>query len=167
MAHFQTIPDFQPDSFQQVCPITHLPKQKQPNNEPPKQPHEIDSFIFRGPEITFFDGRGERSLGYFDIRPAAIRDTAIEYLGLVDAGEHAREVASRKKLQFALDAARTEVESLKAQVSALTLGNAELLVQQESILRDRYGADDDYDDYLDMLDVPDVESLEALAEAEG
>ena len=171
MTHFHQIPDFKADSFSPVCPITHLPKQEQPKNEPPKQPHEVDAFILRGPEVTFFDGRGERSMGFFDVRPAAIAEAAIEHLGMVRADEIEKVEQALKSAESALGAARAEVESLKAQVAALTLGNAELIVQQESLLQSRFDDSDyeaeDTEDYLDMLDSADLLSVEELAELES
>lgn len=169
MTSFQPHPNFNVDgkSFRSVCPISGLPKQQlDPKYPPTGQVHE--DFIFRGPEILFHDGRGEVSLGFFDIRASVIEETAKQHLGMVTAEFHEETVQLLADSRNQAAAYSDEIESLRAQVTALTLGNAEQIVQQEALseelaaaYEELYGERYDSDDVLD-LDDETLVSLDAL-----
>jgi len=107
-------------SYRPVCPLTGLPKQAP---GPRKQPHEVDEFVFRGPEIVFEDGRGSVSLGFFDVRPAAVAEAAETHLGMVPRAAH--------------EAFRAETEGLRDELlaaqEALAVSQAETAASQAAV----------------------------------
>lgn len=129
---FTPIPDFnhQGRSFKSVCPITGVPKQAS-SPTVRLQPHEEDEFILRGPEILFNDGRGEVSLGFFDIRPAAVREAAAQHLGMVNPVIHEAALDRARSRQEMVDTLTEELEELREQVTVLTKLNAKLQTDYE------------------------------------
>ena len=123
---FTPHPDFDRSSYKQQCPVTGIGKQKAGLGV---QPHDVDNFILRGPEIIARDGSGEWSLGFFDIRKAAVQHAAEQHLGMVKASTYAKARQERNHYRSELESARSEIESLRAQVNSLVLGNAELITQ--------------------------------------
>lgn len=121
---FSRVDDFDTNgkSFRSVCPVTGLPRQP------------TEAFVVRGPEIVFYDGRGDVSLGFFDVRPAAIVEAARDLLGMVDAAELEALQTAFAELQAELEVAGKTVKSLREQAKAMTLGNAELIVQNEGLV---------------------------------
>ncbi len=126
---FAPIDNFDQQSYRSVCPVTHLPKQ---GPDLGKQAHEIDEFILRGPEIVFDDGRGDVSLGYFDVRPDVIRQAAADHLGMIHRDAFDEVVEGYREASEALGAAKLRIEELEERFAAVSLANAELLVQAEA-----------------------------------
>lgn len=87
LTYFQVISDFDAQSAQPTCYISHLGKQEPGLN---KQEHEVDPFILRGPEIDFE--------GHLDIRPEVVLTTAHE-LGMVFGEDHEEVEAALHELQ--------------------------------------------------------------------
>lgn len=154
-------------SYRSVCPVTGLPKQElNPKYPATGQVHE--EFVFRGPEIVFQDGRGEASLGFFDVRAEAIERAATDHLGMVTKARFEQVVTDFNDQLQRGDALGKEIESLRAQVISLTLGNAEMIVQQAALseelstaYEELYGEGYDSSDVLDLSD-EDLVSLDAL-----
>lgn len=170
MPSFTPIDDFKSNSFRPICPMTGLGKQKA---SPYKADYEVDEFILRGPEITFYDGRGDVSLGFFDVRPQAIREAAQEHLNMVPEHIHAQVKAEAAGAAAALADALREVDGLRDQVRGLILANAELITEVAGVqdaLQEAY--DELYPDAAsltgDVYDLTEDEriSLEVLREAE-
>jgi hypothetical protein len=147
--HFQVVSDFNQGgpSAKAVCYISHLPKMKK--DTPQKQPHEVDEFILRGPEIEFE--------GFLDIRPEVIITTALE-LGMHTA-------ATVETLQLALEqsedarvAALVRAETAEARVDDLIVYNAEQIVGEAALVVELGEAYEDLYDYPDELDYLDEEA---------
>lgn len=120
--HFQVIPDFNGQSRNGAkCSITNLPKI--PKQTPQQQPHEIDEFILRGPEIEFE--------GYFDIRPAVIIDTAREVFDMVTAEEYESVVAELAMTADSLTVAQDRIEELEGRLEAFLLTREELMPNED------------------------------------
>jgi len=170
MSAFTPHPNFDASSYRPYCAVTRLPLQKAGLGV---QDHEIDHFILRGPEITLDDGRGERSLGFVDVRPVVIREAAEKHLGMVSRDVHARTRTKLRETEALLDDARTLAEGFRDQVRGLVLGNAELITEiaglQEALEQayaELYPEGEDLGG--DVYDLSDDEllSIEALAAAE-
>lgn len=93
------------------CAITNVPRQ---NAAPGKQPHEVDDFVLRGPEITFHDGRGDVSLGHFDVRPFAIAEAAQEFCGMLSPQASAELAERCEALEETVILLQTQVEEAEA-----------------------------------------------------
>jgi hypothetical protein len=121
--HFDIIDDFNAQSRKPVCSITNLPKQSRENATVQAQPHEIDDFILRGPDIDFE--------GFFDIRPVVIIETAREVFGMVDgeAYEFACHEAARF-LQYHSEEVEAHTET-KARLESMIQLNADLISRKD------------------------------------
>ena len=133
--HFYVIDDFNAQSAKPSCYISNLPKMKKRTVQ--QSDAEVDPFILRGPEIDFE--------GYMDIRPAVILETARE-LGMATEEEFAalkdqyhNALEDNKRLRRLLE---TEIDRNKA----LTLKNAEQIVQEEALTAELEAA------YADLYD---------------
>lgn len=143
MTHFIAIPDFDGRSARgPKCYITNLVRQDADPKRPQQQPHEIDAFILRGPQIEYE--------GFLDIRPSVIRDTAVEFLGMIDADEAERLRSENVDLMVALVLAEERADTNQGRLEDMILANAEQIVQIASLsdelgqaYEDLYAEDDD------------------------
>ena len=120
--------NFDSRSFKASCPVTGLGKQG-----PAHGNNGGDDFIFRGPEITFHDGRGLASLGHFDLRTAAIRDAAVNHLGMFSNEDGVDLENSVTRLQRDLDYEKGKNLKLQDALDALVLQDAEYVVQLRAL----------------------------------
>lgn len=143
MTHFRIIPDFDNQSARgPKCYITGLSKQRKDPSRPQQQEHEIDEFILRGPAIDFE--------GYMDIRPAVIRETAQDLLGMITKSQAAALLSRAIDAETALALANERADTNQARLEDMILANAEQIVQisalgdeLEQAYADLYAEDDD------------------------
>ncbi len=108
LSFFQVIPDFDQLSRNgATCSISNLNKALPALG---REPHEVDDFILRGPEVEYE--------GYIDIRPSVIIQTAME-LGMVTAEENAALVYDRDSLFEDLRSSQAEAAALQQELDAL------------------------------------------------
>lgn len=148
--HFQIIDNFNGQSARPVCYFTNL--EKQVRTTPQQQDHEVDEFILRGPLVDFE--------GYIDIRPAVIIDTAREVFGMISAAEAQVLAQVDADLNAALAEAEAQIESLKTQLRAMILANAEQIVQEEALAAELGQAYEDLYAPEEMLALIDGEDAE-------
>lgn len=142
-SHFTVIPDFNAQSAKPVCYFTNLPKQEA--DTPQKQPHEVDHFILRGPEIEFE--------GYMDIRPDVIITTAREIFQMSTPEEVADLVQERNDLEEALKQAEEARDAANSRLQAMILQNAEQIVQIAGL---EEALSQSYEDLYDPADLADL-----------
>ena len=168
---FIPAPNFTSGSYKQICPVTNLGKQA-----PAYGNENGDPFVFRGPEITYHDGRGPCSLGTFDVRPQAIDDAARNYLYMHTKEEYDELRETYAAVDAAHFALEVENSNLRTRLDAMILAEAENIVNSKALEQELmnayaelYGYDDSSDsDSEDVLDLPEDELIEfEAAIAEG
>lgn len=120
--------NFDQRSFKSTCPVTGLGKQG-----PAHGNNGGDEFVFRGPEIKFHDGRGEVSLGHFDLRPAAIEDAAREHLGMYRKDTFEMVEKACHDHQNTIQNLEEESLNLQLALDVLILQDAEYVVQLRAL----------------------------------
>lgn len=117
---FQVIHDFDANTYRGVCAVSGRGKREAGLGV---QPHEVDAFVLRGPEIEVY---GE-SYGHFDIRPSVLREIAIATLDLVPASALEDAEGHRHDAEVLLEDARDDIARLRDLVDGLTVENARFL----------------------------------------